>query len=362
MNGLWLPHTLAALPREDHRFAAGSRPELRSVLPEVNLHPGAAGSDGLEPHPLDYDWRFTSECSEQLADALVGMGRPVVLLGTPSLTALLRARNVPVALLDRNPAHSTGSDAKQCDFRGMEAQFTAPRGNVVLLDAPWYPEELGAWLRFATSKVEGAELLAFSLWPADTRPSAGAERDELLGKLKTIGRVEVRPDALLYDVPLFEHVACAERGVVIDAPWRRGDLVVVRLKAGTGIFQSEARRYIEAPIWRRFTFGRRQLAVRLRSDSAPARLLPLDETVGSWRFNTVSRRDPRRPAIDIWTSHNVVARATSPTAIAAALDAGMRKRRSLLSSEHRAVLSSLRKIGSLDGVEQLEGWSWQHRE
>ena len=192
---LWPAHTSAGAQRTVGLLAAGEPPllcgtlsDFRGAPPEVGLraHPAdetcARGveSNNLEPHPLDYDWRFTSNCSERIADALVEMNRPVVLLGTPSLVAPLQKRDVPATLLDRNPAHGTGASEQPCDFRLMESRFIAPRGAVVLLDAPWYPEELGAWLSFAVSRIEGAELLVFSLWPEHTRPSAVAERDELL--------------------------------------------------------------------------------------------------------------------------------------------------------------------------------------
>ena len=54
-----------------------------------------------DPHPLDYDWRFTDETSMRIADRFF-QGDYVLILGCPSI-ALRLNKDVRYTLIDRQP-------------------------------------------------------------------------------------------------------------------------------------------------------------------------------------------------------------------------------------------------------------------
>lgn len=147
-------------------------------------------------------------------------------------------------------------------------------------------------------------------WPGrHTRPGIANERKALIGVAAEHGLVLVRHErqAVAYEAPLFERNALRSAGLgCVSRYWRRGDLFVFQ-RVGSG---GGARPQLEYDIdeWDevrgpgcRLRLRRREVAV-----SRPSGLPQVLSLVPGDVLPTVSRRDPRRTRVDVWTSGNRV--------------------------------------------------------
>ena len=266
------------------------------------------------PHPLDFDWRFTKNSASELLDTVVALAQPseaIALLGTPSvyLEAIQRASSRRFFLLDRNrsvlqglpdgfPRHSAYR------YDAFTGGIDLPPFHAVLADPPWYPEDALGFLAAAASMcVEGGFVLT-SFPPEGVRPGILAERDSFITEAEENGLefLDVEPLVLNYVTPFFEHNALRAAGFVNISPnWRRGDLIVFRRKPGI-VQTSRYSTNSEIPWIERDVGG-----VKFRILDAPddpsldPRLLTL---VAGDILPTVSRRDPRRSGVMVWTAGN----------------------------------------------------------
>jgi hypothetical protein len=278
------------------------------------------------PHPLDFDWRFSASAVERLVSECEARasGTRSVLLGAPSVFWALRERGVvPALLLDANPCvigvlAGTGDDlhdARLCDLRCdlLPNEDSA----VVVVDPPWYREHerLFLWAAARLCRAGGAVLVSM---PAEgTRPGVRAEREATFRFARQLGfEVErMEPGALGYVSPPFERNSLAAVGLGgMPAEWRRGDLVVLRLREHT-----DAARPVCAveTRWPEVTIGAVRVRIRATGAETPQAALDprLREVVPGDVLDTVSRRDPRREAVPMWTSGNRVFAARSPRAL-----------------------------------------------
>lgn len=121
--------------------------------------------------------------------------------------------------------------------------------------------------------------------------------------------LEHAPLIIGYDTPFFERNALAAAAIVAPPQWRRGDLVVfrkTRAPAMSPLAASGRRRH-----WTEVGIGRMRLFIRATGGarSGEAGLIRLVE---GDILPTVSRRDPRRPLADLWTSGNRIFRTDNP--------------------------------------------------
>ena len=297
-------------------------PLMKGASPEIVLRllpVGAEDTRGLtpviesqvmkyEPHPLDYEWRFTAETISGIWQAVQPKNGKCMLFGVPSFC---EAHAWPVEspiLVDRNPIHRTQNACEfichdLCDGVPLPRQ---PRIGAVFMDSPWYLEHLITWLVRALEVVAEDGSVWFSLWPELTRPGANVEREQLFELLAGQGRYHVFEGALEYEPMLFERLAFLERGIDLSRAWRRGDLVHLKLKRQRSSLVAPELKSSEH--WVRFNLGVRQLAVRETGNSELPRLYPVGAPP-AWHLRSVSRRDESRKAVDIWSSSNFVAQA-----------------------------------------------------
>lgn len=279
----------------------------------------------LEPHPLDYDWRFTPATSERIGSLLPKHGA-TLLLGTHSVVPFVPSSDPDsIVLVDWNPliAESTKSHFV-VDLRHEELFLPSGMGfSSVVIDAPWYPDDLFAWIGHAIRYLEAGGLMLVVLWRDNTRPTASRERQEILTFLSEVGRIAVYTDYVRYITPPFEKIALTHAGVPVGPEWRSADLVAVRLD--NRIVPPQIRPSADpAAQWCRFSIDSRQIAIRTSRFNSAGSVAPTLNPIANadgWVLPSVSRRDPRRPFIDIWTSRNFVAQATNPEAFIAALTA-----------------------------------------
>jgi hypothetical protein len=306
-----IPARVASEIRHDAGRRVVNLPEGRSLLPL--------------PHPLDYEWRFTSDTSRALlhvAGELTPRDGKVLLFGTPGLA--VEALSLPidrrVSFLSEDNAvtrrvitlnRATGSSLSIAFCSGGLPRETA---DAVLLDPPWYMDFIRPMLAAAAAACRTRGVVLISMPPAATRPSAESDRVSTVRFATRLGLelIEHQPLAVGYDTPFFETNALAAEGIYPPPRWRRGDFVVFRkTRIGTRPLPPASGRRRD---WFDVTIGRMRLFVK-RSDvlaNSFAGLIPLIE---GDVLPSVSRRDLRRRSALIWTSGNRIFGTDNPALV-----------------------------------------------
>src|SRR5437899_2262010 len=108
---------------------------------------GSRTVGALEPHPLDYDWRFTAETTARLAN-LIPRRSTCLAMGTPSVAQYLEQMGEDVTLVDRQPLQLVTRHRMldPCTDPPIEPFFSS-----VILDPPWYPKVFVRWLCWAAN-------------------------------------------------------------------------------------------------------------------------------------------------------------------------------------------------------------------
>ncbi len=251
----------------------------------------------VEPHPLDYDWQFSDSSIDKLS-SIVG-DEFCITCGVPSLAFQLKVMGKEVVNIDRNPLRLP---ERQIDISREEPINIS--SSLVVIDPPWYPEEFYRWLTWAAQHVPSNGRILASIWPNETRPTAMSERNELFEKIKAWADINVLERFFKYKVPIFEQESRRLAGVD-DAgfPWRFGDLVELKVRSKPLLAEPIG----FSSIWRRFVWDGYQLALRERGAPDSATVVRKLGAAESWSFPSVSRREPQRYLIDLWSSWNEVA-------------------------------------------------------
>jgi hypothetical protein len=307
-------YSLAPKMNATYRRLPNSSDFLQSRLRSRPKRPHHSGKMRLpDPHPADYDWRFTDSALHALAQLLrplkVRRSR-VALLGAPSLFLRLADIGANVTLFDRNQSLIT--DLQKAGFRNnaikqdMFSRLARNIGDfdVAIADPPWYLEFYEAFIARASQLLCDHGLFLLSMLPWLTRPSALRDRTEILRFTNKAGfqLIEVLPEFLHYETPYFEKVALHQHGIDCGA-WRKADLFLFVKVQPLQICAS----HIPKPKheeWDDFRFGNRKIKLkRTKHDSSGAfsyRPVAGESPV----LRTVSRRWPHRSLIDVWTSDN----------------------------------------------------------
>jgi hypothetical protein len=268
------------------------------------------------PHPLDYDWRWAQHTTRQLLAHCLALSRPgetIALLGTPTLlhTTLTSWQPRKWVLLEASPATTTAlatispDDVIHCDL--ARDDLPALDARVVVADPPWYPEHTRVFL-WAAAQLSRAGATVLLAQPAvATRPGVLAERAELLAYARATGLypVRIRSGALAYTCPPFERRALHTEGLsrLVPATWRRGDLIELRRTAT----RTAARPTLHnEEVWSEVALS--GVHIRFRLDRPAADGSPADprlrDLIDGDVLTSVSRRDPIRRHVAVWTEGN----------------------------------------------------------
>jgi hypothetical protein len=267
------------------------------------------------PHPLDFDWRYAAAGNERLLDEWARFGQysgRLAVLGAPSIVlgAFWRNPSAEVMALDSNRAIVKAlrracprAQVVLCDvMRGKLPAFQ--EAAVVIADPPWYPEQLHSFLWAGCWMCRPKGHLLVSLPPLGTRPGIATERAELLAFAKEMGLrlIGLHKAALPYLSPPFEQNALRADGIAgVPVDWRRGDLAMfTRARERRGA--RPAAPPVVAP-WHEAEVRGVRVHMRPQSEAGfvDPRLVPL---VAGDILPSVSRRDTRREAADVWTTGN----------------------------------------------------------
>jgi len=257
-----------------------------------------------EPHPADYDWRFSDATASQIVDLLETMTGSVLCLGTPTVFQLLRRSGKDVVLIDRNPwyeKHFHPSSVHRLDLL-VDSPPPGRLFDVILMDPPWYLDHMLWWFAWASQLLSKDGVIISTIFPVSARPSAERERQRLVRFMGSIGRMREIRESVTYKTPLFEQESDRTCGVCREPFWRSGELM---------IFEPNSPFFVgsrpQEHTWTRFVVGTQVIMMRERADTSPSRprLVPIYEDGGTV-LRSVSRRHRARRRIDIWTSRNRV--------------------------------------------------------
>ena len=262
-----------------------------------------------DPHPADYDWRYTSASIVELKSRLgsiVERGGRIALFGATTLFLSLAVSTPHVVLFDRSASRL--KDIESIGFKtGLirhDLFDPIPDANreydVVVADPPWYPEFHRAFILRSTQLLRDEGLLFLSVLPWLTRPSAIADRADIVKFALRSGfdLTEVVSGILGYESPKFERIALKKNRITCG-DWRFGDLFVFR-RINEPSPDLAIERPVDEPEWEEYRFGNRKIKVRLRPEHSTIRFCFAPATGISPIFEGVSRRSPFRSRIDLW--------------------------------------------------------------
>ena len=181
----WLPSVYPTTVLQALDVIAKTSTKAQSIAVEVRS-PSSVRSQkdgatylGPVPHPLDCDWRFTSETVRFLLRKATTLSSPRSVwigLGTPSLFhrhATSNAKNKKI-LLDSNPIlprlfqENAQTEVRICDL--LREPIPNIAGDLILLDPPWYYDEMAAFLWVARRVCRPGAFVFLSVPQIGTRP------------------------------------------------------------------------------------------------------------------------------------------------------------------------------------------------
>lgn len=290
-------------PRLVASIIAEVQPESPAPSSPGRLQTTAFAGGAPAPNPLASQWWFTVETVERLAKLakdessdrrsakLLAVGAPTVALQYSRLYGEATAVDI-----DRD-LKTVWSAAKALtivigDIYEPSPSLPVSEYDVAIVDPPWYPEDLEAFLSFAIRSVRVGGNIFCSLPPRMTRPTVVSERQTLLSTMMAAGVefVSLSPQATEYYVPPFELAAYGDLPGFDGRPWRRGDLLHLR-KTGACVLATpprlpkpEARAYSIVPV-------RYRVFARVSRDASSSSSLEL--STESLFSRTVSSRQGR---------------------------------------------------------------------
>ena len=305
--------------------ALASMPDLPapfSDLPAAD-HLIFARNNGSIPHPLDYDWRFSPRAISLLAEEALRhcpTSGTIALLGCPSLARSPEFSTRKLWLLDRNAGpEEVASHCRVTTVDLLSGAIPTFSADVAIADPPWYPEIQMAFLWAAAKVLPVGGIVLSSSPPAGSRPTAVEDHETLVACAEALGlkALAIRRAALPYLTPPFEGIAFRAAGSpAFPVDWRRGDLTVFRKCADV----DTARPLCTIPetTWSEFNIEGVRIRVReaIQTGSDPGLYALVPDNV----LPTVSRRDPIRGDVAVWTSGNRVFGSRNPSLVAATLE------------------------------------------
>ena len=283
------------------------------------------------PHPLDFSWWFLDSTLEHLVEEVVirAPQGTILCLGAPTLYHAVAAVNHGgrLVLWDSDPEIGRRANVYE-NAEAITKDLTTDHipqleCAVVVADPPWYADDIRMflWAARRACRLGGAILVSFP--PSGTRPGVSEEWSHIVSWARSLGlRLEkVEPRRLSYLSPPFETNAMLAAGIPMPPlDWRCGDLATFRCEGSTVVERPQAR---SAEAWEERLLGSVRIRVRLPLSTAPASP-SLHRIAKTEILPSVSRRDPRRSLVDVWTSGNRVFQCSERRSLLQILDASGR--------------------------------------
>lgn len=272
------------------------------------------------PHCLDYEWWFTHAGCERLAKLLLWQNPlpipgAIAFLGSP-LFGIFVATLVPkshVYILDKSKASletiQDCVDSERVHLVHYDAEHPLPQeligvADMIFFDPPWYMDYYDLFLRRSVQLTFGRySTLGFVLFPLLTRPASLQERKQVLEIAMSYGLSLTMMESQVahYLTPHFEQESLREKGINAKN-WRKGDLAIF-ISDGARLPENIALK-VEDDEWMETLIGRVKVKVRVKDENPNVYIIPEVSAIAgeSAVYLSVSRRDPLRKEVDLWTS------------------------------------------------------------
>lgn len=265
----------------------------------------------LQGNPVLSSWYFSAATCGNIADLRDWSHQRLAFLGTPRLYEWFAERGLGQTrvLLDldttvlRALADLTAGASDRhviYDARRELPDVYVDRFDYVFFDPPWYPEHYATWLRRACRLAPRGTLI-FPLFPRLTRPSAAAERNEIMRPLHNAGgSIWTISEFAEYVVPSFERAELRAAGLEGVHLWKAADVIVAELGRLATVVEFDELP-LEESSWVEIDFGSIRIFADVSRCASDGRLAFLPE---GWTRILVSpsRRDPQRAQANVLTS------------------------------------------------------------
>ncbi len=263
------------------------------------------------PHALDFDWRFAPDTINYLFDRIDRfnlISPSVCFLGAPTLFRAAHERGGPgpFYLVDASNGSAAALEAAVPNRVFVTDLLTGIipelQVSIVVTDPPWYEEFVRAFLWAAAQMVQPGGFVLLSFPPIGTRPLIEEEWARTEAFAQDLGLTVRETEAYLkYQSPPFEQNALkAAHHDYVHTDWRTGVFVLLE-RTGECLTPRPL-----VPNHREEWDEESLLGVRwkFRRQPVAAGSPILKQITPGDILNSVSRRDPRRRSIDVWTSGN----------------------------------------------------------
>jgi hypothetical protein len=265
----------------------------------------------LQGNPVLSSWYFSAATCGNIAGLRDWSHERLAFLGTPRLYEWFAERRLGQtrvlfdldATILRALADLTASagDRQVTYDAGCELpDVYVDRFDYVFFDPPWYPEHYVTWLRRACRLAPHGTLI-FPLFPRLTRPSAAAERNQIVRPLNDAGVSIWTISAFAeYVVPSFERAELRAAGLDSLELWKAADVIIAEL-AGLATVVEFDDLQLDETSWAEVDLGSIRIFADLSRRSSDKRFAFLPE---GWTRILVSpsRRDPQRAQANVLTS------------------------------------------------------------
>ncbi len=293
------------------------------VWPSINIAAVNVQFDTIEKnmphgHPQQYQYWFNSSTCEKILRIAVEMmtsQRPrLAFIGSPLLSLYfhLAFPEWPITVIDISevileylrPFFHGQVNMIIADVRQKPAPLELGIHDVVFIDPPFYPDYYRSFLGWANSMQNDGGLLFAVLFGTAVKGN-NIERKIVMDEIsKHYVFIKSYDDLLKYSVPRFEkHTYRTKLPNNINiSDWRQNTLGVF----SKCIVYAEPHFYEEDDEWIEYKFGKKRIIVRKQSNNNSDLffLRPLSDN--SPILTSVSRKNPDRQSISLWTSDNEV--------------------------------------------------------
>ena len=262
-------------------------------------------------HPLDFDWRFDAGTRKKLIGSILS-GQPgrVLLLGCPTLAADPKLQDVPVMLVDDNPALAPnqfplGPRVVRTDLLRQPILTNVADFSYAVADPPFYREHLVAFLHAAAHALLVGGRLQLVLPGRWARPTAVADAQAAIACAEALGFQlrRIDPDAARYVMPAFEQAAYERLGAPgVPLRWRTADVAHFDLERRTSVPLPPSTG--DRQLWHEQQLDERRWRVRVDPSEAPQLDALPELLMQERRLLTVSRRDKARLGANVLTDDN----------------------------------------------------------
>ena len=296
--------TYGADPREVWDVFSKYKKESAEKIGICNFYPKLP-----EPHSIYSQWRMTPKATKVILQKLLEKDyKKICFLGCPVL-GIEFGKVSPSRPLLLDIDSTILNNAKQsAEILVYDVNNKIPKELIgtfecVITDPPWYYQDIKLFIKKASELAKKGGTVYLSCPSLLTKPSILEERLDLQKWLSNLNLVFAELNSIVeYEVPPFEYMAYFDIPAFTGKPWRIGDLL--KLKKSDDSSQTVI---VDKTCfnWKEYSFGVKRVFLREKEDDTEKPKLSLVRD-NSLTLNTVSRRSPLIPKIDIWTSRNAV--------------------------------------------------------